>query len=89
MYIDELDEEDNVNVRMAENAKYRNSNFVKPEMEWLADGTVMLTMCIPTNRRTAEAVAVEIAKKFGCGGGSNLQKLCRRPKALASSLRAR
>ena len=65
VYIDELDEEDNVNVRMAENAKYRNTDLVKPEMEWLADGTVMLTMCIPTNRRTAEAVAVQIAKKFG------------------------
>ncbi len=65
VYIDELDEEDNVNVRMAENAKYRLSDLVKPEMEWLADGTIMITMCIPTNRRTAEVVAVEIAKKFG------------------------
>lgn len=52
-------------MRMAGNAKYRNTDLVKPEMEWLADGTVMLTMCIPTNRRTAEAVAVQIAKKFG------------------------
>ncbi len=65
VYIDELDEEDNVNKRMEENDKYRLSNFVKPEMEWLADGIVMLTMFIPTNRRTAEVVAVEIAKKFG------------------------
>jgi D-ornithine 4,5-aminomutase subunit beta len=65
VYIDELDEEDNVNVRMAENAKYRNSTIVKPEMEWLADGTIMLTMCIPTNKRTAEVVAVELAKKLG------------------------
>ncbi|MFV0517105.1 MAG: D-ornithine 4,5-aminomutase subunit OraE [Aminipila sp.] len=64
VYIDELDE-DNVNNRMAETAKYRNSSIVKPEMEWLADGTVMLTMCIPTNKRTAEVVAVEIGKKLG------------------------
>ncbi len=64
VYIDELDD-DNVNTRMAENAKYRNSNFVKPEMEWLADGTVMLTMCIPTNKRTAEVVAVEIGNQMG------------------------
>ncbi|MEG0829358.1 MAG: D-ornithine 4,5-aminomutase subunit OraE [Anaerovoracaceae bacterium] len=65
VYIDELDEVDNVNVRMAETAKYRNSDIVKPEMEWLADGTVMMNMFIPTNRRTAEVVAVEIAKKLG------------------------
>jgi len=64
VYIDELDD-DNVNTRMAENAKYRNSNFIKPEMEWLADGTVMLTMCIPANKRTAEVVAVEIGNKMG------------------------
>lgn len=65
VYIDELDDVDNVNVRMEETAKYRNSDIVKPEMEWLADGTVMLNMFIPTNRRTAEVVAVEIGKKMG------------------------
>ncbi len=65
VYIDELDENDNVDVRMAETEKYRLSDIVKPEMEWLADGIVMLTMMIPTNRRTAEVVAVEIGKKLG------------------------
>ena len=64
VYIDELDEIDNVNVRMAETAKYRNSNLIKPEMEWMADGTVMMNMFIPTNRRVAEVVAIEIAKKM-------------------------
>ena len=65
VYIDELDPEDNVHVRMAENQKYRNSDFVKPEMEWLADGTIMLTMFLPLNKRVAEVVAVEIGKKMG------------------------
>ena len=64
VYIDELDEVDNVKVRMEETAKYRNSNLIKPEMEWMADGTVMLNMFIPTNKRVAEVVAVEIAKKM-------------------------
>lgn len=64
VYIDELDEVDNVKVRMEETAKYRNSNLIKPEMEWMADGTVMMNMFIPTNRRVAEVVAVEIAKKM-------------------------
>ncbi|MBR0597719.1 D-ornithine 4,5-aminomutase subunit OraE [Sinanaerobacter chloroacetimidivorans] len=64
VYIDELDEFDNVNVRMEETAKYRNTNLIKPEMEWLADGTVMMNMFIPAERRVAEVVAVEIAKKM-------------------------
>ena len=65
VYIDELDENDNVHTRMAETAKYRNSDIIKPEMEWLADGIVMLTMMIPANKRTAEVVAVEIGKNLG------------------------
>jgi D-ornithine 4,5-aminomutase subunit beta len=64
VYIDELDEVDNVKVRMAETEKYRNTNLIKPEMEWMADGTVMMNMFIPANRRVAEVVAVEIAKKL-------------------------
>lgn len=64
VFIDELDEVDNVKVRMEETAKYRNSNLIKPEMEWMADGTVMMNMFIPANRRVAEVVAVEIAKKM-------------------------
>ena len=65
VYIDELDPEDNVNVRMEENKKYRNSDLVKPEMEWLADGTVLWTLFLPLNKRVAEVVAIEIAKKMG------------------------
>jgi len=64
VYIDELDEVDNVNVRMAETEKYRHDGFIKPEMEWAADGTVMITMCIPTDKRTAEVAAIEFAKKM-------------------------
>ena len=65
VYIDELDEVDNVNTRLAETAKYRTGKVIKPEMEWCGDGIIMLTMCIPANKRTAEAVAVEIGKKLG------------------------
>lgn len=64
VFIDELDEVDNVKVRMEETAKYRNSSLIKPEMEWMADGTVMMNLFIPANRRVAEVVAVEIAKKL-------------------------
>ena len=64
VYIDELDPEDNVTIRLAENAKYRNSNLLKPEMEWSADGTVMATLFLPAEKRIAEAAALELAQRM-------------------------
>lgn len=64
IYIDELDENDNVNKRMEEAKDFRNTNLIKPEVEWLADGTVVLEMCLPTDKRTAEFASIEIAKKM-------------------------
>lgn len=63
-FIDELDATDNANVRMDETEKYRNTNIIKPEMEWLADGTVTVELFLPTEQRTAEFAAVEFAKKM-------------------------
>ncbi|MGI6733470.1 MAG: D-ornithine 4,5-aminomutase subunit OraE [Anaerovoracaceae bacterium] len=64
VFIDELDDADNVNVRLEETKQYRNSDLLKPEMEWAADGTVMVNMFIPANRRVAEVAAIEFAKKM-------------------------
>ena len=65
VYIDELDENDNVNVRMAETKEFTpGGKKIRPEMEWLADGTVMLTMFFPASKRIAEAAALECAKKM-------------------------
>ena len=64
VYIDELDPNDNVNVRMEETAKYRNTGLLKPEMEWSADGVVMVNMFLPAERRVAEAAALELAAKM-------------------------
>ena len=65
-YIDELDEEDNVYRRMEETEAFRQpgGEYLKPEMEWLADGTVMLTMFFPTSEKIAEAAALEAAKRM-------------------------
>ncbi len=63
-YIDELDPEDNVNIRMKENEKYRDSSLVKPEVEWLGDGTVVVDLMLPTSMRLAEFAAIEIGKKM-------------------------
>ncbi|MFW5889255.1 MAG: D-ornithine 4,5-aminomutase subunit OraE [Bacillota bacterium] len=63
-YIDELDKEDNVNKRLAEKEKYLNSNIIKPEVEWLADGTIVLDITLPTSIRYAEAAGLKIAKNM-------------------------
>ncbi len=65
VYIDELDETDNVNVRMSEVKEFvPGSKKIRPEMEWLADGTVMLTMFFPSPKPIAEAAALECAKRM-------------------------
>ncbi|MDD4077955.1 MAG: OAM dimerization domain-containing protein, partial [Bacilli bacterium] len=63
-YIDELDEIDNVNKRIEENEKYRNSNLIKPEVEWLADGTLVVDLTLPTTACKAEYAAIEIGKRM-------------------------
>ncbi|MBU1144782.1 MAG: cobalamin-dependent protein [Firmicutes bacterium] len=63
-YIDELDSEDNVYLRMKENEKYRNSSLIKPEVQWLADGVIVVDLTLPTSVIYAEAAAIEIGKKM-------------------------
>lgn len=69
IYIDELDDFDNVENRLKESDEYRNGTKIKPEMEWCADGIVMITMMLPTDKRTAEFAALEFVKKM------NLQEI--------------
>ncbi len=64
VYIDELDDFDNVNVRMAETKEYRNTDLIKPEVQWLGDGVVTVELFLPTERRKAEFAAIEFAKKM-------------------------
>ena len=66
VYIDELDEEDNVYVRMKDVEEFTqpDAKLIRPEMEWLADGIVMLTMFFPAERKVAEAAAVECAHRM-------------------------
>ncbi|WP_459128866.1 D-ornithine 4,5-aminomutase subunit OraE [Guggenheimella bovis] len=65
IFIDELDPEDNVNVRMAEKEKYRNTDLIKPEVEWLADGTVTIDMFLPVAKDVAKVAGLEFATKMG------------------------
>ncbi|MBR3786929.1 MAG: cobalamin-dependent protein, partial [Firmicutes bacterium] len=65
VYIDELEEEDTVATRLEKVAKYHDGEALIPEVEWCGDGTIMLTMCMPTHVRAAEAAALELGKKLG------------------------
>ena len=65
IFIDELDPNDNVNVRLKEVEELRKSSKVKPEVQWLGDGIILITLFLPTDERTAEFAAIEIGKKMG------------------------
>ena len=65
VYIDELEEEDTVNTRLARVKKYLDGEAIIPEVEWCGDGMIMLTMMVPANVRTAEATGLQIAERLG------------------------
>ena len=61
-FIDELDPEDNVNARLAQTAELREKGLIKPEVEWAADGWVVVTLFLPAAPRVAEFAALEFGK---------------------------
>lgn len=68
VYIDELDDEDNVNSRLKK-AKGKNTDsgedIIKPEVEWSGDGIVSVSMFIPEKPPIASAAAIELASGMG------------------------
>jgi D-ornithine 4,5-aminomutase subunit beta len=78
-YVDELDETDNVNTRLKEVDKYDNSNLLKPEVEWKADGIVCTTLFLPCDERTAEFAAVKCGEKMGLEEVTVVHKQCLHP----------
>ncbi|MDT8298237.1 MAG: D-ornithine 4,5-aminomutase subunit OraE, partial [Spirochaetaceae bacterium] len=65
VYVDELDEEDNVRRRMAETRHLRGGSLIQPEMEWQGDGVIQVTVFLPTDARRARFAALEVARKMG------------------------
>ena len=61
-FIDELDPEDNVNVRLAETAESREKGLLTPEVQWAGDGIVVVTMLLPAAERVAEFAALELGR---------------------------
>ena len=64
-WIDELDPQDNVEVRLSENQEERDSGLLRPEVQWAGDGIIALTLMFPTDQRTAEFAAMELANRLG------------------------
>ena len=63
-YTDELDPEDNVDVRLAATAELREKGLIKPEVQWAGDGVVVVTMFLPVGQRVAEAAALELGRSM-------------------------
>jgi len=63
IYIDELDD-DNVYERMKPLTQYHSGKVLRPEMEWMADGTVLVNLMFPCGVKVAEAAALEAAKQM-------------------------
>lgn len=64
VYIDELDDFDRVDRRMAEFEEHREKGLIRPEVQWYGDGYVVVGMFLPVDVRTAEFAGLEIAKKM-------------------------
>ncbi|MDF2592490.1 MAG: Sbm3 [Clostridia bacterium] len=79
IYIDELDEHDNVNTRLKDVEKYKNTSIVKPEVEWKADGVVAITIFLPLPERTAEFAAIKCGENMGLEDVTVVHKQCLHP----------
>ncbi|MFW6119312.1 MAG: D-ornithine 4,5-aminomutase subunit OraE [Petrotogales bacterium] len=79
-YIDELDETDNVELRLRDNEKIRKGETIKPEVEWAGDSIIQLDLTIPEDQDHAEAAAIAIAKKLGLEDPTVLNKTSLHPK---------
>jgi D-ornithine 4,5-aminomutase subunit beta len=64
-YIDELDAEDNVELRLAKPLVERAAGLLRPEVEKHGDGIICVTLCVPASPNLAEAAALEMAKRMG------------------------
>ena len=52
-------------MRLDELKKYYDTEYVKPEVEWRADGVVAVTILLPLDERTAEFAAIKCGEKMG------------------------
>jgi len=65
IYVDEMDDEDNVNRRLEKPLKEAQAGLIRPEVEWAGDGVVCVTLFIPESLETAEAAGLKMAQSMG------------------------
>lgn len=65
VYIDELDPEDNVEIRLKKNEPYDKEGMFKPEVQWKNDGVILVSMFLPVDKEKAPYAAIEIGKRLG------------------------
>jgi D-ornithine 4,5-aminomutase subunit beta len=64
-YIDELDPQDSVEVRLKTPLADRRAGLLRPEVEKHGDGVVCVTLFVPAPPHLAEAATLEMARRMG------------------------
>ncbi len=65
VYLDELDDTDNVRVRRAATEERRRADLIRPEVQWSGDGVVSVTMTLAEPERRAKYAAIKIGERMG------------------------
>ncbi len=74
-YIDEFDQEDNVEKRLEQTKDYRKAEEkLIPEVEWSGDGVACVSMVLPVSERVAEYAALEMVGKMGWSDAEVIHK---------------
>jgi len=73
-YIDELDPQDSVDVRLKGPLADRRARLLRPEVEKHGDGVVCVTLFVPAPPRVAEAAALEMARRMGLKGSQVISR---------------
>jgi D-ornithine 4,5-aminomutase subunit beta len=74
VWIDELDPVDNVETRLKQTEAYRSMGLLKPEVQWLGDGVVVVDLTFPTDVKHAEAAAKIVMRQMGLQDGEVIHK---------------
>ncbi len=65
VYVDELDEQDNVRVRLQEVIERQRKGLLRPEVQWSGDGYLTVVMTLPVAERVARYAALKIGERMG------------------------
>lgn len=78
-FIDELDKNDNASKRLETLVDDRKNNLVAPEVEWHADGKVLVSLFLPEKEDVARAAAEVMAKGMNLEDAQVVHTACMHP----------